>query len=88
MKCISCKGELKDHSTHDYNDLGTCIIIVRGVPCQKCTECDEIIFNFHTDLRIEKIVDMLKDSLTGEIAVVQYSETEIPVVRYSKAAAA
>jgi len=88
MKCISCKGELKDHTTHDYNDLGNCIIIVRGVPCKKCTQCDEIIFNFHTDLRIEEMVDTLKDSLLDEIAVVQYSETEIPVVRYSKIVAA
>ena len=87
MQCILCKGELKEHTVNDYNDLGNCIIIVRDVPCQKCTECDEVIFNFHTDIRIEEMVDTLKESLTDEIAVIQYSETEIKVVKYLKEAA-
>jgi YgiT-type zinc finger domain-containing protein len=88
MKCLFCKGLLEDSTTYDYSNLNNCIIIIQGVPCQKCTQCLEIIFDFSTGERIEEMVDTLKDSLTDEIAVVQYSETEIPVVRYSKNEAA
>jgi YgiT-type zinc finger domain-containing protein len=88
MNCFYCKGTLKEHTINDYNDLGSCIIIVRGVPCQKCTQCDEIIFDFSTGERIEEIVDTLKDSLTREVAVAQYSETEINFVKYVEAAVA
>ena len=89
MKCYSCKGgTLENSTTSDFNDLGNCMIIVKDVPCQKCLQCGEIVFNFKTGERIEEIVDMLKQSLTEEIAVVQYSPTEIKVVRYAESIAA
>jgi len=89
MKCYSCKGgALENSTTSDFNDLGSCMIIVKDVPCQKCLQCGEIIFNFQTGERIEEIVDMLKNMITGEIAIVQYSPTEVEIVQYVKTVAA
>jgi YgiT-type zinc finger domain-containing protein len=78
----------EESTTSDFNDLGKKIIIVRGVPCQKCTQCGEIVFDLKTDVRVEEIVDTLKCSMTREIAVVQYSPNEIKVVQYYETVAA
>ena len=72
MTCFFCKGEKKSSFTIDVTDLGSCIVIVRGVPCYKCTQCGETTFDLIVGERLEQIADALKDSIT-EIAVVQYS---------------
>ena len=72
MICFFCKGEKEDSFTIDVTDLGSCIVIVRGVPCYKCVQCGETTFDLIVGERLEQIVDALKDSIT-EIAVVQYS---------------
>jgi len=72
MTCFFCKGEKKNDLTIDVTDLGSCIVIVRGVPCYKCTHCGETTFDLIVGERLEQIVDALKDSIS-EIAVVQYS---------------
>ena len=72
MTCFFCKGEKESGFTTDVTDLGTCIVIVRGVPCYKCTQCGETTFDLIVGERLEQIVDALKDSIS-EIAVVQYS---------------
>jgi len=72
MTCFFCKGEKETSLTIDVTDLGSCIVIVRGVPCYKCTQCSEVTFDLAVGERLEQIVDTLKDSIS-EIAVVQYS---------------
>jgi len=72
MTCFFCKGKKENSFTIDVTDLGSCIVIVRGVPCYKCTECGETTFELTVGERIEQIVDTLSDSIS-EIAVVQYS---------------
>ena len=74
MTCFFCKGEKENSFTIDVTDLGSCIVIVRGVPCYKCVQCGETTFDLIVGERLEQIVDTLKDSIT-EIAVVNYSNT-------------
>jgi YgiT-type zinc finger domain-containing protein len=88
MKCFICKGKLEESTTSEFKDFGNCIIFVRNIPCEKCTECGELALSLKVGVRVEEIVDTLKDSLTAEIAVVQYSPTEIKVVQYTEAVAA
>jgi len=72
MMCFFCKSEKENSFTIDVTDLGSCIVIVRGVPCYKCTQCGETSFDLIVGERLEQIVETLKDSIS-EIAVVQYS---------------
>ncbi|MCL2355949.1 MAG: type II toxin-antitoxin system MqsA family antitoxin [Defluviitaleaceae bacterium] len=72
MKCFFCKGDKESSLTIDVTDLGSCIIIVRGIPCHKCTQCGETTFDLIVGERLEQIVDSLRNSIS-EIAVVQYS---------------
>lgn len=72
MTCFLCKGEMKAGTTTYMEDLGSCIVIIKNVPCNKCSQCGEVSYSGVTIKRIEEIVSQLKNSLT-EIAVVNYS---------------
>mgnify|MGYP002706283368 CR=1 FL=1 len=37
MTCFYCKGDMLDSTTTYVEDLGNCIIIIRNVPCSKCS---------------------------------------------------
>ena len=73
MKCIYCKGKMNPDITSDFTDLKNCVVVIRNVPCHKCVQCGEVVFDFAVGERLEQIVDTLKNSMT-EIAVVQYSD--------------
>jgi len=60
-------------TTSDFTDLKTCIVVIKNVPCHKCIQCGEVVFDFYVGERLEQIVDNLKDSLM-EIAVVHYAD--------------
>lgn len=72
--CIVCKGNLEDRKTNFVADLGNCIIIVKDVPSQVCSQCGEVSYSHEVALQLEKIVNRMKDSLT-EVAIVHYSNT-------------
>lgn len=72
MKCFFCKGIMKPGTTTYMEDLGNCIVIIKNVPCNKCSQCGEVSYSGTTVKRIEEIVAHLKNTLT-EIAVVNYT---------------
>jgi len=71
MRCLYCKGTMTRDTTSDFTDLKTCVVVIRSVPCHKCDQCGEVVFDFDVCERLEQIVDTLKGSL-AEVAVVQY----------------
>ncbi len=48
MKCMKCGAEVIKGVTTDVTDLGTCLVIIRNVPCHKCMECVEAIYTGDT----------------------------------------
>ena len=44
MVCMECGAKAEKGYTTSVTDLGNCLLIVRNVPCYKCTECNEIIY--------------------------------------------
>lgn len=71
MACFYCKGDLEDAKTTYMEDLGKCIIIIKNVPCRKCTQCGEEFIDVDTAQKIEKMIDRIKDMIT-EIAVLDF----------------
>ena len=69
MSCFMCKGNLEDKLTNFIADLGNCIIIVKDVPSQVCSQCGEVSYSNDVALQLEKIINETKNTLT-EIAVV------------------
>jgi len=72
-ECIMCKGNLVDRYTNFVADVDNCIIIVKGVPSQVCSQCGEVSYSHEVALQLEKIVNKLKNAMT-EIAVVHYND--------------
>ena len=72
MTCFFCKGTMQSDFTTHFAQADECIIIVKGVPCSKCTQCGEVTYSGTIALRLESIVAELEKSLT-EIAVVNFS---------------
>lgn len=72
MTCFYCKGDMTDSTTTYMEDLGNCIIIIKNVPCLKCSQCGEVSYSGTVIRQIENIIEKLKNSLT-EVAIVNYS---------------
>jgi YgiT-type zinc finger domain-containing protein len=73
MRCFFCKGDLLESATTHVADLGKSVIIIRNVPCLKCSQCGETSYIGTVVKRLEEIVKLMQTSLM-EIAVVSYSD--------------
>ena len=73
MICIECEAIVEMGYTTSVTDLGQCIVIVRNVPCYKCTECNEIIYTADVVQQLEEINKTAK-KLMQEIAIIDYSK--------------
>lgn len=71
-KCFFCKGNMVEDTTNYMVDLDGHFIIIRNVPCHKCTQCGEVSYSGEVVVRIEKIIEKLKGVLT-EVAIVEYA---------------
>lgn len=71
--CFFCKGTLEEGLTTYFADLGSCMVIIKNVPCQTCEQCGEVVYSGTVIRRLESIVKVTKNSLT-EIAVINYSD--------------
>jgi YgiT-type zinc finger domain-containing protein len=63
---------MEEAFTSDFTDLGTCMVIIKNVPCYKCKQCGEIVFTGEVAERLEQIIDALRDSMT-EVAIVKFT---------------
>lgn len=73
MKCQVCGAATEKGLTTSVTDLGKCLIIVRNVPCYKCSECNEIIYSADVVQRLETIIEAAKQ-LMQEVSIIDYSQ--------------
>lgn len=73
MVCIKCGANTEKGFTTDVTDLGKCLVIVRNVPCYKCTECNEVIYTADVVKQLENIVEQAKKFMQ-EISIIDYSK--------------
>ena len=73
MLCIKCGAQAVPSLTTDVTDLGSCLLIVRNVPCYKCTECDEILYTADVVQKLEQITQKAR-RLMQEFSVVDYAK--------------
>jgi YgiT-type zinc finger domain-containing protein len=52
---MECGAKAEKGLTTDVTDLGNCLVIVRNVPCYKCTECNEVIYMGDVVKQLEKM---------------------------------
>lgn len=70
-KCFFCKGTMQDDFTNYMADLNGHFIIIKNVPCHKCTQCGEVSYSGETVSKIEEIISKLQEALT-EVAIVDF----------------
>jgi len=72
MNCFMCKGSIEDKFTTFMVDVGNCIVIVKNVPSQVCSQCGETSYTDNVVNDLEKIVSEARKALS-EIMVINYA---------------
>lgn len=73
MNYLYCKGELEDKLTNYIADFGDCIIVVRNVPTQVCSQCREKSHSYHVSVRLQEIINQVRYIVSG-ITEITYSD--------------
>ena len=73
MNCFFCKGDYEDKLTTYMVDLENCIIIVKNVPSQVCSQCGEVSYSHTVAVQLEKIVNDMRKVIT-EVAIINYAD--------------
>ena len=72
MSCFACKGNTQKSATTYMTECNGCYIIIKNVPCSRCTQCGVEYLNGTILQKIQSIMERLKSALT-EIAVIDYT---------------
>ena len=70
-KCFYCKGNMVDGFSNYMVDLDGRFIIIRNVPCHKCSQCGEVSYSGEVVARLGEMVVKLKEA-PAEVAIVEY----------------
>ena len=73
MTCFYCKDDMQPGATTHMEEYGDRIVVVKHVPCMKCSQCGEVAFSGETVRRLEQTLAALQDAMP-EIAVLNYQE--------------
>lgn len=73
MKCFMCKGTLENKYTAFMLEMGDCIIIIKNVPSQVCTQCGEVSYCNEIAKKLESMVNRIKP-IVSDVAVFEYSK--------------
>jgi YgiT-type zinc finger domain-containing protein len=71
--CFLCKGELIESTNTYFVEFENKMLIIKNVPCLKCSQCGEVTYNFKTAKRLEEIVNAVKGSLS-ELEILNYNK--------------
>lgn len=74
MKCLSCKSGSMEVSTTTYTTvLKNCILIIKNVPCMKCTQCGDVLYNTEILEKIDEII-VMAEKMASEVSIIDYSK--------------
>ena len=73
MNCFMCKGRMENKNTTFMVELNNCIIIIKNVPSQVCSQCGEVSYSDQVAKQLEKLINVVRNSIT-EITVINYTE--------------
>jgi len=73
MLCTECGASASKGFTTDVTELENCLVIVRHVPCYKCTECNEVMYTGDVVKNLEHIIEAAK-MLMQDVSIIDYSK--------------
>ncbi|MBR4702688.1 MAG: YgiT-type zinc finger protein [Oscillospiraceae bacterium] len=72
MKCMKCGRDVYQSRNTEAVELENgCLLVIRNIPCQKCRECDEILYTGDVVQQLEQIIAAAA-RLPQEVMVVNY----------------
>lgn len=74
MTCFFCKGDMESGFTTYTAELDNRVVVIRNVPCMKCTQCGEMTINGTTMKKLETIIKKCSDIMT-EVAIINFNNT-------------
>ena len=60
MTCFFCRGNAEQTTTEYIEKIDNFVVVIKNVPCEKCTQCGEEYFSNETVETLEKILDSVK----------------------------
>lgn len=72
--CFYCKGDMKPSTTTHVVNYQGCIIVIKNVPCEECSQCGEVEYSDEVMKRLDRIVNNVKE-LMQEVSVIDYLKT-------------
>ena len=72
MKCIRCTNETYESTATEAIELDGGVLVIRNIPCHKCTHCDEVHFTGDVVKQLEQIIASVKEKMV-QLSVVDYS---------------
>jgi YgiT-type zinc finger domain-containing protein len=73
MKCMKCGSESYESTTTEAIETEFGLLVIRNIPCFKCTECDEIFYNGDVVQKIERTTESVKQ-LMQEITIIDFNK--------------
>ncbi len=73
MKCMKCGSESYESTTTEAIETEVGLLVIRNIPCFKCTECDEIFYTGDVVQKIERITESVKQ-LMQEITIIDFNK--------------
>lgn len=74
MTCFMCKGTMQEAFSNFTANMNGCIIVIKNVPSQVCSQCGEVTYSDTVVQQLEQIVQRVRNSIAAEVAVINYSE--------------
>jgi YgiT-type zinc finger domain-containing protein len=71
MTCFFCRGEMLPSTTTHMIELDPCILIVKNVPCRRCSQCGEVTLASDVIEQLDRLAGLYADA-AAEVAVVDY----------------
>ncbi len=73
MKCLKCGSTAYESRNSEAIELENgCLLVIRNIPCYKCTQCDEILYTGDVVEQLEQIIASAK-KLAQQLMVVDYT---------------
>ena len=69
--CFYCKGDMKTSKNTHFSELDNCMVIIKNVPCLKCSQCGEVVYTMTMVEELEKIIDSVK-AIKTEVVIMDY----------------
>ena len=73
MKCLSCKSDMVKSFTTDVTERNGMLIIIKNVPCYKCTECNDVFYTGDVLAQLEQLRKKAEEVLT-ELTVIDFDK--------------